>query len=122
DLRQAAGVVLVSLQSLPRGNETGEGEAGARTAGVAVQAVDMVISPAHDLVARCHLPCEADRMVPPFAVVFGLRIEIGSVGPFAVIARIQVVPHARDGLQVPLVAEAGEEPQSVTLDWAAERR
>jgi len=122
DLREAAGMVLVSLQRLSCGDQSGERETGARTAGIAVQAVVMQVRPADDLVARRHLPRQADGMIPPFAVVFRLLAEIGRVRPLGVIAGVQVVPHAGDGLYVPLIAVAREEPQAIALDRPAEGR
>src|SRR5262245_48569090 len=115
-------MVLVALKRLPRSHEARERETGAGGAGVAVQAVVVDVSPADDLIARRRLPRETNRVVPPFAVVFGLRGEIRVVVPPGVVAGVLVVPHAGHRLPVVLIAVGGEEPQLVTHDRTAERR
>src|SRR5262245_19996467 len=114
-------MVLVALKRLPRSHEARERETGAGGAGVAVQAVVVDVSPADDLIARRRLPRETNRVVPPFAVVFGLRGEIRVVVPPGVVAGVLVVPHAGHRLPVVLIAVGAEEPQLVADDRTAER-
>src|SRR5436190_16926058 len=113
-------MIFVPLQRLPGGDEAGERQAGARAAGVAVQTVVMQVGPADDLVTRRDLPRQADGVVLPHPVVFGLLGEIRQVGPFGVVTGVLVVPDAGNRLPVVLVAVRGEEPEPVALDRAAE--